>query len=489
MEHHVHSRYHNPRRKKRSKMQIFKEAYLPMIIVAVAFVMLLVFIIGGIRGKSKDEGDGASNSIQLIDPSTSGSTAPSDITSTAPTPSADPALEAEAEDLMAQAALLIPDYDYAGALAILDTFSGEREAYPALQAIYDEYSARLAEMVPWTGDQVQNLSMHLLIADPERAFHDPTYGYPGRKSYLNNFITITEFSAILQQLYDNGYILVSLSDLYELQPDASSGRDVYVAKTLLLPPGKTPILLTETNANYYTYMTDSNGNGKPDAEADGFAYKLCYGENGFYNEIVLADGTVTTGNYDIVPLLEAFIASHPDFSFRNARAIIAVTGYDGVLGYRINSAKLTEAEKQVERDALAALVEKLRETGYDIACFTYDNLNYGEEDAAKILKDLQNWKTHIEPIIGKTDIIVLPKEGDIAGTESYNDNAKFNIIYDFNFRFFLGSGTESWHQVDNRYVRHNRLMVTGAYLRKYPERFAGIFDAATVLDPYRDEFT
>ena len=36
-----------PRRRKRTKMQIFKEAYLPTIILAVTIVLVLVFIIGG----------------------------------------------------------------------------------------------------------------------------------------------------------------------------------------------------------------------------------------------------------------------------------------------------------------------------------------------------------------------------------------------------------------------------------------------------------
>lgn len=468
----------NPRRRKRSKLQVFKEAYLPLIIVAVTFVLLVVFIVGGLSRQ-----DAPGGSLE----STTGST-DSDPT-TSPTDPSTALLQQEAQLLMQEAALLIPDYDYEGALAILDTFSGDMAAFPQLQAVYDEYTARLEEMVPWSGNQVVNLSMHLLIADPERAFNDPTYGQPGQKSYLKNFITTTELSNILQQLYQNGYILVSLDDLYELQYDASSGRDVYVAKTLLLPPGKTPVMLTETNANYYNYMTDSNGDGKPDAGADGFAYKLCHDGTGFYNALIMADGTVATGAFDLVPILEAFIGQHPDFSYRGARAIIAVTGYDGVLGYRINSKKLTEAEKEAERTALAALVEQLKNSGYEIGCFTYENWNYGEKEPMDIQSDLQKWADVVASVIGPTDIMVLPKEGDIAGEEGYNDNSKFNVMYNAGYRFFLGTGTESWDQVDERYVRHNKLMVTGAYLTQYPERFTALFDTATVLDPYRSNFT
>lgn len=463
--------------RKRSKLQIFKEAYLPLIIVVVTLVLTVIFIVGGIR-----RGTSADNPTESTPPSQS--TQPSE-SSSSTTEDPNWELQLKAEELMAQAALLLDDYDYAGALAILDTFPGDRTLFPQLNAVYNEYQEALDSMVAWQGSQVMNLSFHLLIADPERAFNDDVYG----RQYRNNFITTTEFSAILQQLYDNNYILVSLSDLYELVQDESSGRNIYVAKTLLLAPGKTPILLTETNANYYTYMTDSNGDGKPDAGADGFAYKLCYDGSKFFNEYVMSDGTVTTGAYDMVPLLEEFIEKHPDFSYRDARAIIAFSGYDGVLGYRINSTKLTPAQQEEEKQALVALVEALRNTGYEIASYTFGNKNYADLNEEDICNDLQKWEDNITSVIGNVDILVLPKEGNIAGNdETLDANHKFNIMKNFGFSFFLGTGTTAWDQVDEFYVRHDRLMVTGEYLRKYPDRFTILFDAEAVLDPYRANF-
>ena len=47
----------NPRRKKRSQMQIFKEAYLPVIIAALALILIVTFIVGSVtRGKQPDPG-------------------------------------------------------------------------------------------------------------------------------------------------------------------------------------------------------------------------------------------------------------------------------------------------------------------------------------------------------------------------------------------------------------------------------------------------
>ena len=37
---------------------------------------------------------------------------------------------------------------------------------------------------------------------------------------------------------------------------------------------------------------------------------------------------------DVLTILEDFIEAHPDFSYRGARGTIAVTGYNGIFGYR-----------------------------------------------------------------------------------------------------------------------------------------------------------
>ena len=46
------------------------------------------------------------------------------------------------------------------------------------------------------------------------------------------------------------------------------------------------------------------------------------------------DGSISVGAYDLVPLLDEFIEEHPDFSYRGAKAVLAFTGYNGILGYR-----------------------------------------------------------------------------------------------------------------------------------------------------------
>ena len=77
-------------------------------------------------------------------------------------------------------------------------------------------------------------------------------------------------------------------------------------------------------------------------DGDGFATKLVLDENGqVKNEYKNDDGSVSVGDYDLVPLLDTFVAEHPDFSYHGRKGIIALTGYNGILGYRTDIAYKT----------------------------------------------------------------------------------------------------------------------------------------------------
>ena len=156
-----------PRRRRRSKLQIFKEAYLPTIILCITAVLVLVFIIGGVLKKDKptnveNPGSSASGSQSSTESKPSDSVQP-----TSPSTSAQ---AQEVASLLQQAALLAQDYDYQGAIATLDGFSGVKADFPELGAAIAQYQAFDEAMVTWRADQVYDLSFHVLVADPQRAF-------------------------------------------------------------------------------------------------------------------------------------------------------------------------------------------------------------------------------------------------------------------------------------------------------------------------------
>lgn len=460
-----------PRRRQRSKLQIFKETYLPVIIAGAALILILIFIIGSISRavQTKKDEKAASESIAA-------------------------SLEAEAERqaqeasrLLSEAALSAEGYDYESAINILQGFSGNLTEYPNVAAKLDEYTKALASTVAWTDpSQIPNLSFHVLIADAERAFVDEDYA----SSYRSNFVTTDEFSAILQQLYDNNYILVSLEDFTEVVSQ-EDGSKALAAKTLYLPEGKKPIMITGTNINYYTYMVDGDGDGLADQEGAGFASRLVVdGSGNPVAEYIDAEGTTTNGAYDMVPILDAFIEAHPDFSFRGAKAILAVSGYDGIFGYRINpSAKETLGADVYAQQLSGAqqIVSALQRDGYTLACYTYGNVAYGDSSATEIQVDLASWMEEVTPYLGNVDVLVYARESDIS---DYSGDS-YQVLKNAGFRYFLSadSSSQSWASVEGAYVRQNRLPVTGDLLTNYPELYNGLFDATAVLSPLRDEIS
>lgn len=376
-------------------------------------------------------------------------------------------------------------FDYEGAIRILDSFTGNPADYPDVAIVRARYAEELEKMTVWNDpSQVINLSFHVLIADARRAFNDDEYG----ANYEDNFITTDEFSKILNQLYANGYMLISFEDIIQTVTNAD-GSTGYAARTLYLPDGKKPLILTQTNANYYTYMVDGDGDGLPDADGDGFASRLVLDNAGnFTCELIDANGNTMTGAFDMVPILEEFIKQHPDFSYRNARAVIATSGYDGVFGYRVNKdaeETLGTIAYQEEVAQAKQIAQALKEHGYKIACYTYDNIDYDSESTANIQIDLHNWATEITPVIGATDILVYARNSDISDTTPYSGD-KYNALKDAGFHYFLGvGGTSKWASVNNENVRQFRMTLTGEQLVESPEKYSDLFDASAVLSDQR----
>ena len=449
----MNQRQPNPRRRKKTKMEIFKEAYLPTIILGFAVVLILVFIIGSLSRLGNQPGQEQQLTTE---------------------PTEDPVLvqqKQEVANLLAQAEKLAYEYEFEQAVAVLDSFTGDKSAFPELAYKRGEYAQQASQMVSWSDpSQIVNLSFHGLIADPAKAFANQSYG----TSYNKNFVTIEEFSRILEQLYANGYVLVSLDDIFSVETDGS-GNTTCEAKSLQLPLGRKPLVITQTNLNYYTYMDNS-----------GFASRLVIDENGKLTcEMVDAEGNTVTGDYDLVPILESFIAQHPDFSYKGARAVLSVTGYDGIFGYRTNpSVKTSKGEAYYNEQVADAkkLVEALREGGYEIACYTYNNVAYGKVSNQEIQYDLNAWVQEVTPILGETDILVFAQNSDIGAYSG----SKFNTLQNAGFRRYLDFGSgRSGAQVGENFISFQRLMVTGSAMAHSSTSFTGLFNATEILDSQR----
>ena len=170
-EQNVNKRPVNPRRRRRTKFEIIKEDYLPAIIVMVSLVLILVLVVGsivrGVQGRQYKAELSRQESIAAQEEQAR--------------------LDAEAASLMEKAATLAKHFDYDGAIAVLDSFSGNMYDYQDFSQRYADYAKAASEMILWDDpNKILNLSFQPLIADAERAFADETYG----TSFYNNYITV-----------------------------------------------------------------------------------------------------------------------------------------------------------------------------------------------------------------------------------------------------------------------------------------------------------
>ena len=455
------------RRRKRDQKRIFKEVYLPAIIAGLALFLIISFIVGSV-----------SNAITVM--KNKDSQAKQEAQQQA---SAADAAEAQFKRLMAEAESLVVGYDYDGAIEKLEGYTGDNEKFrqqiDAKRAELSNAKNQLTEIKDVSS--IANLSFHVLMADPSRACNKDVSGAELSGSYNKNFVSVEEFSRILNQLYAANYVLVDF-DSFITSVTSVDGNSSFFSKSIYLPQGKKPIMITETMVNYFEYMVDPDKDGKLDGTGHGFANKLVVDASGEIKaSYVDSNGQTLVGNYDLVPVLEAFIQEHPDFSYQGARAILAVTGSEGVFGYRTNTsyvARFGQAFYDNEVVEAKKVVEALRDKGYTIASYTYSNQDYRKQNTLQIQAEIKNWNDQVVPILGQVDTIVFARASDI---EAYSGTT-FDVLYNDGLRFFLNSGSSPRVDVNTTFIRQTRLMVTGESMAWYSSQFSNYFDCNVVLD-------
>jgi hypothetical protein len=188
--------------------------------------------------------------------------------------------------------------------------------------------------------------------------------------------------------------------------------------------------------------------------------------------------------------LDDFVESHPDFSYRGAKAIIALTGYNGLFGYRTHAAGraiLGEAQYEEDVQAVTKIAEALKASGYDLGCYTYENMAYGSMTSTQVQADMSGWKSEVVPILGDIDIMVLAQMSDITNNIVYTGD-KFNYLKSSGFNYYLGfcdNGKPFTFIADN-YVRQSRIMVTASNMQYHADWFANLFDSAGIMQQTRN---
>ncbi|MDO4297637.1 MAG: polysaccharide deacetylase [Lachnospiraceae bacterium] len=391
-----------------------------------------------------------------------------------------------ANAVIAEADRKAAQYDYDGAVELLKSQTGY-DTNTALQEKVAGYEASKAACVEVSPDTVSHVFVHSLIVDPARAFD----GDNGQDGYNLNMVTVDEFRKIIQSMYDNGYVIVSLHDMGEIGSDGTMQR-----KSILLPEGKKPVVFSQDDVSYYHTYTN-----------DGFATKLVVDENGqVKNEYTDAEGNTSIGDYDMIPILDAFIEEHPDFSYHGRKGIIALTGYNGVLGYHTDAdyrdkVSLQEDQRKwleenpdfnIDTDIAEAkkVADAMKANGWEFASHTWGHISVSDKSLDELKTDTQKWLDNVAPIVGDTDMIIFAFGSDIGDWTGYSaDNEKFNYLKSVGFDYFcnVDGSTLSWVQFGNTYLRQGRMNVDGYRMATNPDVLSPLFNVSEVYDTSRPE--
>lgn len=398
----------------------------------------------------------------------------------ATTVSRDPEIRYAAE--LEHAEKLALYYDYEGAITLLQDIPSYADE-PYLKSVVQDYIYARNNLVKLDISQVYHLYTGSLIASPERAFSSRM---GNQETNNRERITVNEFQGILQQLYDNGFVLLSFHQLAYSQEDGS-----FSLGSIYLPKGKKGLVLTLDDPNY-----------PEDATANGLARKMILdAREQPLCELAESDGSLRVGAFDMVPIVENFIASHPDFSYQGARGVLALTGYEGIFGYRTASfysdptdpaykAEYASINGEQEKLEAEALCRRLKELGWELACQTWGRINVEKADLGRIQADTERWLKEVAPLTGGSDIMIFPPGSDIGNWRPYGeDNEKFVYYRSQGFRYFssMDNYTIPWVQFNGEggCLRMGRVGLSGYALAYRKDKLGVFFNSDGLMDPAR----
>jgi len=313
------------------------------------------------------------------------------------------------------------------------------------------------KLVNYTGP-VRHIFFHCLIAFPEISY-SRAVGAP----LDTDCVTVPEFKRALEELYKNNYILIDIHSTYEVK--YINGIKTLVDKKLILPEGKKPLIMSIDDMVY-----------DPKKMGTGMVDKIILDKKGnlaTYTKLKNGREVISYDN-EVIPILDRFVKDHLDFSFKGAKATLAVTGWVGILGYRIDR---LSPNRQSEIAAVAPIVKKLKENGWNFASHSYGHRHEMQISYSLFKDDMRKWKNEIEPIVGATDIYVYP-----YGESLPIKSSKYKLLLQYGFNLICGVGSEPYWKNYGKSICMDRQAIDGYSLRNYRKYIAPLFDTLKVFD-------
>lgn len=319
--------------------------------------------------------------------------------------------------------------------------------------IYNTYNEEEIVKEKYEGE-IHFLSFETLMSFPEKALSK-------NNSYSNNYdenkITMNEFKKIIEQLYENNYILVDIFDLIDNQTKSK--------KELILPVGKIPLVLTFSNV---TYKSNYQNMGQID--------KIIIDRNNNLASYTTKKSIQDRIQYDneFVLILESFIKTHKDFSFNNAKGIMFFSGENGILGYNTNH---KNTSSKYEKKRAIEVIQKLKKLGWKFGSNNYNYSNDETKTDIEFAKQLSLWNSEIKDIIGNTNLYEFNQT-------NFNDisTQKLELLMANNFSIFFNQSDTSCISFYKDICTISSIKICGNSLRNNSHILSNYFDCKDVYD-------
>ena len=305
--------------------------------------------------------------------------------------------------------------------------------------------------------KVSHVFFHPIISDPQKAYTDNQQQAKGNYDWM---VTVNEFNKAIEKLHENNYILIDPHDAYDLESTPVK------RKKLKLPKGKKPLIMSMDDMNYYEYM-----------QGNGYTERLTLNKD---NETV-AEKKNDQGKMeqsktnDAVPLLNDYVKKHPDFSYKGQKAVVGLTGYEGVLGYRTNDLEKPNYEQRKKQAKKVA--DSMKRDGWTFASHSYGHINFEDSSDEQIIEDTKRWKKEVEPIVGKTDLFIFPHGAQDRNSTSYN-----YMIDEAGFKYMAGVGPDNFTSLSNKDIYQDRVAIDGLNLHQFKYKLKPFFKPEEVYN-------
>ena len=179
-----------------------------------------------------------------------------------------------------------------------------------------------------------------------------------------------------------------------------------------------------------------------------------------------------------------------------AKAIIALTGYEGILGYRTASSYSETPDYESEKEQAARVAQCLRDDGWELASHSWGHLWMGVSDDPenpykisdeRFYTDTDKWENEVESLIGPTDIYIYPNGNDVADWHPYTEeNYRYQYLASKGFRYFCNVDSSQYFvQITDQYFRQGRRNLDGYRMYYNPDMLSDLFNVSDVWDSAR----